>query len=519
MKLIQRDAVMKISNDVDLLCRLWHPDGEGPWPALLMRQPYGRAIASTITYAHPSWWAKQGYLVVIQDVRGQGDSGGVFQGFSQEANDTAATHTWVKSLNECNGKLGCYGFSYQGLTQLLAPSNTEPPDCLSPAMSGLDERLHWSCEGGAHWWHLGLSWGLQLAALQVKRRKDYKAWDEIRCCLEDQSYLNKGLELLKKHDPDGMAFRWLQSDPLQKDSWRIHKVPETWLRRPLLLIGGWWDPHLLGIIDLWKRSRSVGGHPELHIGPATHLQWWPQAQKLMLRFFDRNLKMDRAPLSNIKLWDINKETWITSEKASPLNHHWALTGNGLSSIDQAAGRLLANESGSGEEQLVHDPWRPVPSIGGHLSPNPGIVDRSKIDLRNDILTFTTDPFRRSIQLAGIPSLKLKVKADQPGLDICLALSLIPSGSSIIKQLSTGFLRLLGENVLYSKEYIIPLQPLVATFNINDRLRLSIAASAWPAIGINPGHSNATCGPSTALHRVITMKLKLAGSELRLNPLG
>ena len=43
-----------------------------------MRQPYGRDIASTVVYAHPVWFARHGYNVVIQDVRGRGDSGASF---------------------------------------------------------------------------------------------------------------------------------------------------------------------------------------------------------------------------------------------------------------------------------------------------------------------------------------------------------------------------------------------------------------------------------------------------------
>ena len=141
-----------------------------------MRQPYGREIASTVTYAHPSWWANQGYLVIIQDVRGQGDSSWNFLGFRQEASDTSETHLWVRSLPECNGLIGTYGFSYQGLTQLLAEPGTPPPDCLAPAMTGLNEREHWCCEGGAYWWHVGIAWGLQLAALKDSRNNDTKAW-------------------------------------------------------------------------------------------------------------------------------------------------------------------------------------------------------------------------------------------------------------------------------------------------------------------------------------------------------
>ncbi|MEA5444157.1 CocE/NonD family hydrolase, partial [Cyanobium gracile] len=155
------DATLQLADGVRLASRLWLPDGEGPWPVLVMRQPYGRAIASTVTYAHPSWYAGHGFLVVVQDVRGRGDSDGGFAGFAQEAADGAATIRWARALEGSNGRVGTYGFSYQGLSQLLnsaVDDDAALPDCLSPAMCGLDERLHWASEGGAHWWALGLGW-------------------------------------------------------------------------------------------------------------------------------------------------------------------------------------------------------------------------------------------------------------------------------------------------------------------------------------------------------------------------
>jgi uncharacterized protein len=111
---------MECRDGIKLISRIWQPAGEGPWPVLLMRQPYGRAIASTVTYAHPSWYAAHGFLVVVQDVRGQGASQGTFQGFEQELSDGADTIRWVRKLAGSNGRVGCYGFSYQGLTQLLS---------------------------------------------------------------------------------------------------------------------------------------------------------------------------------------------------------------------------------------------------------------------------------------------------------------------------------------------------------------------------------------------------------------
>ena len=102
------DATLITSDDVRLVARIWTPHGDGPWPTLLMRQPYGRAIASTVTLPHPLWWTNQGFAVVVQDVRGQGSSEGTFQGFDQEAVDTAATLTWLRERPECNGRIGLW---------------------------------------------------------------------------------------------------------------------------------------------------------------------------------------------------------------------------------------------------------------------------------------------------------------------------------------------------------------------------------------------------------------------------
>ena len=185
-------------------------------------------------------------------------------------------------------------------------------------MAGVDERHHWSCEGGAHWWHLGLGWGLQLAALQAQRRGDQRAWLEIRRSLDSGCYLQNGAELIARHDPDGMANLRMQQDPTNDRDWTVHRVPISWLKQPMLLIGGWWDPHLLGVLDLWQRSREAGGRPELHIGPATHLQWWPEAQHLLLHFFNRYLKDNGANTPDpteprTLLWNLTDQSWDNLE--------------------------------------------------------------------------------------------------------------------------------------------------------------------------------------------------------------
>ena len=511
-------ACLSLKDGTDLISDLWVPEGSGPWPALLMRQPYGRRIASTVTLAHPTWWAAQGYLVVVQDVRGQGASGGCFRGFAQEADDTEQIHAWVRSLPQCNGRLGCYGFSYQGLTQLLAPETAPPPDCLAPAMAGLDERLHWSCEGGAHWWHLGVGWGLQLAALQARRRGDQQAWDVIRRSLEDGSYLRDGRTLLQRHDPEGMALQWLDQDPSSDEGWVVHRPPEHWLRQPMLLLGGWWDPHLLGILDLWRRSVAVGGAPQLHIGPASHLEWWSGAQTLLLDFFDMHLKSSQRSRATpaMQLWNLTSQRWQQPEPSSRIS--WQLCGDALSCLDPEHGRLVRNADGIGEVTIVHDPWRPAPAIGGHLSPSAGSADRRGVDGRSDVATFSSSPCLEPLTLQGQPQISLEVHADQPGFDLCVALSRLPAGSDVVEQLSTGVLRQRGHTALKPQIRRVAMQPLLAELNRGDRLRVSIAGAAWPAIGVNSGHPDIPCDAPSVSHRVIAMTLRLAGSQLTLNPL-
>ena len=536
------DANLITRDGTTLVSRHWRPQGAGPWPTLLMRQPYGRAIASTVTLPHPQWWCRHGFLVVVQDVRGQGDSQGAFAGFSQEANDTADTLNWLRELSEVNGRIGLYGFSYQGLTQLLAPEECPPPDCMAPAMCGLDERNHWSCEGEAHWWHLGLGWGLQLAALQARRRGEQSSWEEIRRSLEDGSYLRDGLRLLKQHDPHGMAVRWLHQPAHDASAWIQHSVSERWLQTPMLLLGGWWDPHLRGLLDLAERSRAVGGQPDLHIGPATHLQWWPQSSRLLLNFFQHHLQdhpskdaSDGVAMTGVHLWDQTKARWERTHTTNPAHQPikespgWSLSSTGLACLDPSEGSLIKDGSdgngsdgsgsdGSGQVVIVHDPWRPVPAVGGHLSPTAGPVDRASVDQRSDVALFTGAPVTHRLQLSGRPMLQLVGFADQPGFDLCVALSRLPAESEAVQQLSTGVLRTIGQSALSPRPLTLELQALHATLNPGDRLRLSIAGAAWPAIAVNPGDPEVPCGAPNADCRVISIVLQLESAQLQMLPL-
>src|SRR5258708_10104505 len=91
-------ARMTLSDGTELVAEIWRPDAPGRFPVLLMRQPYGRRIASTLVYAHPAWYAAHGYIVAIQDVRGTGGSEGRFRLFADEEADGAEAAAWAADL-------------------------------------------------------------------------------------------------------------------------------------------------------------------------------------------------------------------------------------------------------------------------------------------------------------------------------------------------------------------------------------------------------------------------------------
>ncbi len=159
-------------------------DSPGPHPTLLMRQPYGREIASTVVYAHPVWFARHGYNVVIQDVRGRGDSEGEFYPFRNEGRDGADTIAWLRTRRESNGRIGMYGFSYQGMTQLLAAA--EQPEgllCIAPGMTACDLYHGWFYQQGALRLASTLGWGLQMLKEDARRKKLREASDRLETSL------------------------------------------------------------------------------------------------------------------------------------------------------------------------------------------------------------------------------------------------------------------------------------------------------------------------------------------------
>ena len=87
----------------------------------------------------------------------------------------------------------------------------------------------------------------------------------------------------------------------------------------------------------------------------------------------------------------------------------------------------------------------------------------------------------------------------------------------MNQFSTGFLRVKNSKISEECTYQITLQPTNICLIKDSKLRLSISAAAYPAIGVNPGFGEENVGAPSADHRIITLSFSLNRTFMKMTP--
>ncbi len=136
---------------------LWLPQGDGPFPVILVRTPYNKNAAMHVEEGH--YYASRGYVWVVQDVRGRFDSEGIWVSVRNEAEDGYDAVEWIAHQPWCNGKVGMYGGLYSGIVLLLT-AVLQPPHltCLLPRVAYAEMYKEWVYTGGAFALGLTLPW-------------------------------------------------------------------------------------------------------------------------------------------------------------------------------------------------------------------------------------------------------------------------------------------------------------------------------------------------------------------------
>ncbi|WP_207458318.1 CocE/NonD family hydrolase [Azospirillum sp. SYSU D00513] len=503
---------MRARDGARLDADVYRPDAAGSWPVLLLRVNCGRRTAQNSHYAHPRWYASRGYVVAVQDVRGCGTSEGRFRPFQAEREDGADAVAWAATLPGSSGVVGMYGCGYAGMAQLLAlagqPEGKAPQAlrAVAPALAGWDIFSDWAYEGGAFRLAEAMEWALRCGAEAARRVEDGAAYRGLLKAVRDLP-LNDEIpsrpRVLREYARHTHYDDWLTT-PGPGGEWDDHS-PAARLRGspagvPVLQIGGWFDGRLGGTLDAHAAFSSAFGAPaRLVVGPWMAGGWHlpagepeapderPSIDALQLAWFDRFLKgidngADREP--PVRLHDLAAGRWRGLPVLPEPNAEFHLGGDGMSATHGDGGRLAPEPpSTPGVDALVHDPRLPVPSLGGHTAPCPGLHDRAALDARPDVAVYDTAPLAKALPLAGRVALELCVEADAPSFDVNAVLSMVrPDGRAL--PLTSGHVRV--EPGAPTRPLSIPMRAACATLEPGCRLRLSLAGSSFPAHPVNPG---------------------------------
>jgi putative CocE/NonD family hydrolase len=517
---LERATECRLSDGTVLVSDHYLPSGDRPWPTLLMRQPYGRDIASTVVYAHPAWFAQRGYHVVIQDVRGRGGSQGQFYPFRHEGRDGAETIAWLMKHSACNGRIGMYGFSYQGATQFLAAVEQPPGlQCIAPHMAAADLYAGWFYHQGALRLSSTLGWGIQMLREDARRLglrdasdKLEAAWSNIRAQAAQAPYA----EHPAITDP---------ALPSYLRDWISHREPghywqsldiSTRLDRiqiPALHIAGWFDTYLEGTIAAYRALCDHAGsdfarkNQYLLAGPWIHIPWGDRAgeanfgnqanlntDELLLRWFNHWLKDsgEFAAEPKVRHFALGPNEWKAADAWPPsAEAPLYLRSAGYANSRKGDGFLAPALPPATEphDVFVYDPEVPVIAPGGPQSMS-GPFDQSVLEMGNNMLVYTSAPAPHEIVVLGKPRMELFAATSAAHADFTAKIVRV-TASGRAEFLSIGIARSshLFREPTYAPDQVFKwtftLEPVSFVLAPGERLRLEIASSAFPLYDRNP----------------------------------
>jgi hypothetical protein len=505
---------------VKLIADVYRPVDEGRFPVLLQRTPYNRHQPETGLAL-----ASHGYVVVLQDTRGRYDSEGEFYPFRHEANDGYDTVEWAAALPSSDGKVGMFGGSYVGATQMLA-AMARPPHLVAihPNVTASEYYEGWTYQGGALMQWFTSSWASGLAVDTLRRRADPLAQprDWVQDLPVDRYHL---LDLPPVASLAPYFQDWLKHETAD-DYWRATRVSDHYGEMAVKALhrAGWHDIFSTGSIRNYIGMRagaataSAREGQRLLIGPWAHWETSPDGKvgevvfgkaavvdddALLLRWSDHTLKgqaNEYATGAPVRLFVMGENVWRDEQEFPPARAratryylHSAKgarsgAGDGTLSI-----QLPRNEP---PDRFTYDPADPVPTLGGRLCCGatylPGPADQRANESRADVLVYSTPPLERGVEVTGFVTAEIQAESSAVDTDFtAMLVDVDPSG--LARYLADGIVR---ARYWKSTEGAEPLEPgrietyaidLGATSNVfkaGHRIRLYVSSSNFPRFDRN-----------------------------------
>ncbi|MGB9722300.1 MAG: CocE/NonD family hydrolase [Chloroflexia bacterium] len=497
---VEADLAIPMPDGVILRADHYFPRPAGSYPTLLIRTPYGRRATGDLLARGMTvllrCFAERGYHVLIQDVRGRFDSGGTFEPMVYEAGDGLATVEWLAGRPWFNGTLGMWGPSYLGYAQWAVAS--QAPSCLK----ALVPIITFSRGYGAAYIDGAPALDLALNALflfDTLGNPECPPEETRRRWRRRERILAPAFRHLPLLEADrivlGRAEPFYRSGSLHPEAddpfWQAldHRPGPGWAGPAVHLISGWYDLFLRELLNDYAALRAAGHSPYLTVGPWYHmdLAWVPEALREGLAWFDAHLHGQPGRLRKhpVRLYVLGANEWRELEDWPP-----AVSPRPL--FLQAHGLLSPQPptEASPPDRYRYDPADPTPNLGGGLLfPPAGPMDNRPLEARPDVLSYTTPPLKRDLEVIGPVRLQLYVRSSLAHTDFFGRLCDVhPNGRSI--NLCDGLFRIepgRGERLPDGTLRIeVDMWATACRFRRGHRIRLLVSSGAHPRWARNLG---------------------------------
>jgi uncharacterized protein len=526
---VERGVSVRMRDGVVLFADIYRPAMPGRFPVLLERTPYDKDKDNEIDLGHDA--AERGYVVIVQDVRGRYSSGGEWYPFRHESQDGFDTVEWAATLPYSDGRVGMFGSSYVGATQMLA-AIAHPPHLagICPMFTPSNYHDGWIYQGGAFEQWFNQTWTSILARDTVDRylKSVTNAMEDARTLpLTNYQLFHPGSALEPGHLTTQFApyyLDWL-AHPNFDEYWRPWSIEDHYpeIRVPALTVAAWYDIFLGGSLrnylgvkkeggsDAARQNQrlliTIGGHAgsgrkigDVDFGPAAAefdeaavtLEWYDFLFKGKRNRFATGKPVRIFVMGN-NAWRDEQDWPLTRARSTRFYLHSAGGANSVNGDGSLSTSAPATEP---PDNYRYDPQDPVPTAGGPLCCDAhqpaGAHDQRAVEKLHDVLVYSTKPFCADTEVTGPVTVELYAASSAVDTDFTAKLVDVDS-SGVARNLTEGIVRARYRDSQAKPENLVPGQAyrfdidLWATSNVflaGHKLRLEISSSNFPRFDRN-----------------------------------
>jgi len=524
---VEHGVKVTMRDGVALRADVYRPKEEGRYPVLLQRTPYNKA--NGVDFGMRA--AAAGYVAIVQDVRGRFTSEGEWYPFKWESQDGFDTVEWAAALPYANGKVGMWGGSYVGATQMLT-AIAHPPHLagILPVVTASNYHNNWTYQGGAfeQWFNESWTSGLAQDTLNRKIQAETNAMDGAwKLPLTSYPLFNAPGGVAQWDSAEGLApyfLDWL-AHPSYDEYWKRWSIEDHYadIQVPALHVAAWYDIFQGGSLRNYQGLQEhagneaarrgqrllviIGGHAgggrkigDVDFGEAADFN----ETQVTLDWYDFLFKGVQNGFAKhpVRIFVMGANEW-RDEDEWPLRRakavsYFLASSKGANSL-RGDGILQTGAGGSGRDsdQFVYDPANPVPTTGGplccdatHLPPGPR--DQRAVESREDVLVYSTPVLEHVVEVTG--QVKLDFWAKSSAVDTDFTAKLVdvwPNGFA--QNLTEGIVRARYRDSQEKPELLNPEEiyklslDLWSTSNVfkkGHKIRLEVSSSNFPRFDRN-----------------------------------